>query len=176
MMLAVSAQGRLVIHTVVRTLCSVVLATALYYLLPLDRAADLFTVTFLVVGLVVLVTVMVWQVRGILRSPNPLLRAIEGLAVSIPFYLLLFSAVYFLMARASDGTFNEALTRTDALYFTVTVFATVGFGDIAATSQAARLIVTFQMLVNLVLIGAGLRIVVGAVRVARGRDAPSPTP
>jgi hypothetical protein len=169
-MLAVPAQRRLVILTVVRTVFSVVLATVLYYVLPLDRAADLFTVAFLVVGLVVLVVVMVWQIRGILRSPNPLLRAIEGLAVSIPFYLLLFSAVYFLMARASDGNFNEALTRTDALYFTVTVFATVGFGDIAATSQGARLIVTFQMLVNLVLIGAGLRIVVGAVRVARGRD------
>jgi hypothetical protein len=34
------------------------------------------------------------------------------------------------MERASAASFTEPLTRTDALYFSVTVFSTVGFGDI----------------------------------------------
>jgi hypothetical protein len=37
------------------------------------------------------------------------------------------------MAQADTDNFNvHALTRTDSLYFTITVFATVGFGDITA--------------------------------------------
>jgi voltage-gated potassium channel len=37
------------------------------------------------------------------------------------------------------------MTHTDALYFTVTVFATVGFGDITARTDTARLLVTVQI-------------------------------
>jgi hypothetical protein len=39
---------------------------------------------------------------------------------------------------------GRLLTRTDALYFTVTVFSTVGFGDITAKTETARLVVTGQ--------------------------------
>ena len=35
---------------------------------------------------------------------------------------------------------NERRIGRSALYFTVTVFATVGFGDITATSQVARVV------------------------------------
>jgi hypothetical protein len=50
------------------------------------------------------------------------------------------------MAGMSASAFGERLTHTDGLYFTVTVFSTVGFGDITAKSQAARLVVTGQMI------------------------------
>ena len=47
------------------------------------------------------------------------------------------------MAQADPANFStHTLTRTDALYFTITIFATVGFGDISATSQSARLLVS----------------------------------
>jgi hypothetical protein len=49
------------------------------------------------------------------------------------------------------------------------VLGTVGFGDIAATSQAARVVVTVQILADLALIGAGVRVVLAAVQ--RGRAA-----
>jgi len=39
-------------------------------------------------------------------------------------------------------------------YFTVTVFSTVGFGDITAKTEAARLVVTGQMIVDLVASGS----------------------
>ena len=65
----------------------------------------------------------------------------------MPLFLLLFASAYLTMAHANPANFNtHPLTRTDVLYFTVTVFSTVGFGDISAVSQSARLVVTAQML------------------------------
>jgi voltage-gated potassium channel len=72
------------------------------------------------------------------------------------------------MAAISASNFSEPLTRTDALYFTVTVFSTVGFGDITAKTEAARLVVTGQMIADLVVIGLAVKVIVGAVK--RGRQ------
>jgi putative Mn2+ efflux pump MntP len=74
------------------------------------------------------------------------------------------------MGGISEGNFNQPLTRTDALYFTVTVFATVGFGDIVATTQGARLVVMGQMVAGIVIIGLGARIIVDAVKRGQQRQ------
>jgi hypothetical protein len=74
------------------------------------------------------------------------------------------------MAAITASNFSEPLTRTDALYFTVTVFATVGFGDITAKTEAARLVVTGQMIVDLVAIGLAVKVIVGAVKQGRQRQ------
>jgi hypothetical protein len=63
----------------------------------------------------------------------------------------------------SASNFGEPLTHTDALYFTVTVFSTTGFGEITAKTEAARLVVTAQMIADLLIIGLGLRVILGAV-------------
>jgi hypothetical protein len=72
------------------------------------------------------------------------------------------------MDTISASSFTQPLTHTDALYFTVTVFATVGFGDITAKTETARLVVTGQMAVDLVIIGVGAKIILGAI--TRGRQ------
>ena len=71
--------------------------------------------------------------------------------------------------RNSAASFTQPLTRTDALYFTVTVFTTVGFGDITAKSETARVVLIVQMLGDLVLLGAGARVLLGAVQHSRER-------
>jgi Ion channel len=81
---------------------------------------------------------------------------------------VLFASTYFLMERASAASFTQPLTRTDALYFTVTVFSTVGFGDISPKSEAARVVLIVQMLADLVLLGTGIKLLLGAVQ--RGRE------
>jgi voltage-gated potassium channel len=116
---------------------------------------------------------MVWQVRAIAGSRYPGLRAAEALGLIIPFYLVLFASTYFLMERASAASFTQPLTRTDALYFTVTVFSTVGFGDITAKSETARVVLIVQMLADLAVLGTGLRVLPGAVQ--RGRERGSDT-
>ena len=164
---------RLIVRAVLRGLVVTTVLVALYYLLPLDRPLDTGTAIRLLIGLLVFVGVTVWQVRAITGARFPGLRAAETLGFIVPFYLLLFASTYYLMERASVANFTQTLTRTDALYFSVTVFTTVGFGDIAAKSETARVVLIVQMLADLALLGAGARVLLGAVR--RGQQRRSDT-
>ncbi len=144
---------------------------AVYYLAPLSRLSDVPLALSLVVGLIALTAVASWQLKTVVRARHPGIRAIQALATTAPLFLLLFAASYFLMAQADADSFTaHPLTRTDTLYFTVTVFSTVGFGDISAASQAARVLVIVQMILDLLVLGLGIRVFAGAVQ--RGRERP----
>jgi len=169
-----AVRRHLILHALLRPLATTVLFVALYYLLPLDRVRVHLAV-ILVVGILIVLTVGAWQLRAITRSRYPAVRAIDALATTAPLFLLLFAATYYVTARTSPGSFNpDHLTRTDTLYFTVTTFSTVGFGDITAASQAARLVVTVQMLLDLVVLGLGIRAFVAAVQMGRARSPADP--
>lgn len=140
---------------------------AIYYLLPLDRTSSGGAIALLAAGLLALVGLIAFQVRAIIRAEYPVLRAVGALATSAPLFLLLFSGTYFVLGALSASNFSEPLTRTDALYFTVTVFATVGFGDITATSQPARALVMGQMVAGIVIVGLGARIIIDAIKHGR---------
>jgi ion channel len=163
-----SAPVRAMVQTGLRALGTTAALVAIYYLLPLDHASTWVAATTLVIGLVAFITLVIFQVRSILRSRFPRLRAVEALATSLPLFLLLFSGTYVVLAAVSASNFGQKLTHTDALYFTVTVFTTVGFGDITAKSEGARLLVTAQMTADLVVLGIGAKIILGAV--TRGRQ------
>src|SRR5215472_7761688 len=152
---------------------SAVLLTV-YYLLPLNHSARWAAVTELVIGLVVLLGLVAYQVRAISGSRFPGLRALEALGVTVPLFLLLFASTYVVMAALSAHSFSQPMNHTDALYFTVTVFATVGFGDITATTATARLVVTGQMIIDLVILGVGARVILGAVSRGRQRQPSEP--
>ena len=85
----------------------------------------------------------------------------------VPLYVLLFATTHFLMARANHTTFDGPLTRTDAMYFSFTIFTTVGFGDITAKNEAARLVVTRQMWLDLVFLGLVVRRVGSAIKISQ---------
>jgi voltage-gated potassium channel len=162
---------------IVRTVLIVTGVVVLYYLLPLNRPFDHWTVIELVLGLVVLGLLVAWEIRAITRAQYPALRGVEAMGLIIPVFLLLFAAGYEILYTSDRSAFTEALTRTDTLYFVVTVFATVGFGDIAPVSEAARVLTTVQMLGDLLLIGLVLRMVLGAVQQGRRRvTAPADDP
>jgi hypothetical protein len=128
----------------------------------------------LVVGLLVFAAVVTVQAWRIATSPYPRLRAVEALATAVPLFLLMFAASYYLLAHNSARSFSEPLDRTGALYFTVTVFSTVGFGDITPTSTGARVATMLQMLADLAIFGIVARVLVGAVS-AGLRRRPAPT-
>ncbi|MFF9277009.1 potassium channel family protein [Streptomyces griseosporeus] len=142
-----------------------------YYLLPLDRPDRAAATAILVCGLLAVAGVFAWEVRIIVQAPNPRLKAVEALAVTVVLYLVLFAGTYYLLNRSAPGSFSEPLTKTDALYFTLTTFTTVGYGDISATSQAARVATMFQMAGGLVVVGVAARILAQAVETGlRRRD------
>ena len=166
---------RLAARSVVRSFLVSAAIFAVYALLPLSRPVDVLTVLELVVGLVAVGALILWDLRAIARSDHPRLRAVETLATVVPLFLVLFSSIYFLMERSDDGSFSTPLTRVDALYLSVTVLCTVGFGDITARSDVARAMVMTQMLVDLAFVGLVARVLVGVVRQRRqdlGRGEP----
>jgi len=163
--------SRKVAWTMLRAAGTVAALIAIYYLLPLTRAsAAPAVVTILIIGLVAFMVLVAFHVRSIMRSPFPQLRAVEALAVNVPLFLLLFAATYVALAALSVKSFGEHLSHTDGLYFTVTVFSTVGFGDITAKTETARLLVTGQMIADLIILGLAIKVVVGAVKHSRQRQ------
>lgn len=160
----------MIVWAVLRIVGSITALVAVYYAVPLEHSSTGTTVTILVIGLAVFIALVAFQVRSIIRSPFPGLRAIEALATSVPLFLLLFAASYVAMSAMSGSNFDGRLTHTDGLYFTVTVFSTVGFGDVTAKTQAARLVVTGQMIADLVILGLAIKIIVGAVKRGRQRQ------
>jgi len=151
-----------VVRSLLRAAGSTAALVALYYLLPLDHSAHWAAVTMLSVGLAALVTLIAFQVRWIIASPFPGLRALEALATSVPLFLLLFASAYVVMGAFAARNFCQPMNHTNALYFTV-------------KTEAARLVVTGQMIVDLIIIGLGARVILGAVTRGRQRRLPPGT-
>ncbi|MGE7385858.1 potassium channel family protein [Streptomyces sp. NPDC004126] len=162
--------GRVVVlGHLLRAVGSGVVVTCLYYAAPLDYGFGVAAVAALAGGLLLFGGLVVWQVGAIARSAYPRLRALEAVGTAVPLFLVLFSATYFLLSRDRPGSFSEPLTRTDALYFTVTVFATVGFGDIAPVDGTGRVLATVQMVANLIVVGLVAKVLFGAVETGLAR-------
>jgi len=162
---------RVLALALLRALLYAIVLVALYYLLPFDDEWRLSSGLLIVLAMALFVAVLIWQIRKVLTSRHPGVRAIEALAMTLPLFLLLFATTYFLMSLHGSGTFSqEDLSRTDALYFTITMFATVGFGDISPVSQSARVVVMLQMLLDLVILGVGVNAFVSAAKLGRKRQ------
>jgi voltage-gated potassium channel len=152
------------IKALIQVVVSIVLMGAIYFLLPTDDRGPSSDGPWLLLELVLFSLIVAVQVPAIVRADHPILRAVVALGVVVPLYLLIFARVYLSGSLSSPASFNEPLDHQTALYFTVTVFATVGFGDIVAKTDTMRMLVTAQMLVNLIVVGAGIRILVSAAR------------
>jgi voltage-gated potassium channel len=161
---------RVVAKGVARALAAFVAVLAIYFLAPLDRLAEVSPYLSLPLALVGFTALIGVYVRSILRTDYPGVRALEALATCIPLFLVIFATTYYAAGLANPSWFSEPMSKIDSLYFTVTVFTTVGFGDIVATSPTMRGTVTLQMGADLIVIGAGLRIILGAVQEARQRQ------
>lgn len=154
----------------------------LYYLLPLEGPYRAGTVAVLAIGVLLVFGLVAWQTRAITQSRYPRLKGVETLVAAFFLFIVLFAAAYDLMDATQSQAFTQTMNRTDALYYTMTVFSTVGFGDIAPRSESARVVTMVQMLGDLLLLGVAVRVILGAVQVglrrfargmAPGDDAPT---
>jgi len=150
---------RLTVFVLVRIVLPLALMFAAYYLIPTgSRGQEGSDLPWLILDLIVFSIIAGVQVPAIIKAKHPILRAVEALAILIPLFLLMFAHIYLSNSLANPPAFNLPLDHTTALYFTVTVFATVGFGDIVAQTNNMRLLVTVQMLLNLAVLGVLIRL------------------
>ena len=135
----------------------------IYFTIPLEtRGGQWSAVIKLIVGMAIYGVVMYFEIRGIVRSEYPTLKSAEALALAIVFFLSIFAGVYVELSHISPASFTEHLSRTAALYFTIVTFGTVGYGDIAAKSDVARLIVSIQVLIDLAFLALTVRLILNA--------------
>ena len=120
------------------------------------------------VAAAVFIAVLLLEVRGITRAKHPMLRAGVAMAVVIPLFLIFFAWIYVNMSNSDPATFAGPMSKVTALYFTITVFSTVGFGDITAHTDLARLVVSFQMIADLAVIAIVVRLIFGVASQAVG--------
>jgi voltage-gated potassium channel len=146
----------------------------MYYLLPLSaRNLGAGSILLLILAAIAFGAVLAWQVREIFRAEMPGLRAVQAIVVAAPLFITGYAALYVILSE-SVGGFTEQLTRTSALYFTVVVFSSVGFGDITPKSDVSRLVVTSQMLADLVFVAVVVRLFFGAYKMSLQRRRSDP--
>jgi len=160
----------------------VVLATAGYYLVPVPHQMRESSWAILfgcgVAALGILIALAIWRLLGAGEQVR-----VRALVLLLVLTVLFFSWCDDSVARI-PGQFVDLHTKTDALYFTVSTVATVGFGDVHAAGQLARAAVTVQIVFNLVFLGAALTMISGFVRerarrhraAGAGSDGVSPAP
>lgn len=167
---------RMLGHTTV----TLFLATVTFYVVPLrfDRA-DAWTVGRLVGASLVLGLLLVFfrvQGRWSSRRQSEDYVRIQWLLTALYALVLIFALVYAVVAVQVPGQFDGLENRTDALYFSVTLVATVGFGDIHPVGGAARLLATAHMVFNLIYLGTAIRMLVGRASAPSTSDEPGPAP
>jgi voltage-gated potassium channel len=148
-----------------------VLIVGAFFVLPIGHESGLRATVRLGADIALIGAVLAWQIRRITVAELPELRAVEALGIVIAVFLVAFSAIYLSMSHQAASTFTQPLDHARALYFTITIFSTVGFGDITPRTDAARLIVSAQMLLDLAIIGVVVRLLLNA---ARSRIDPAP--
>jgi hypothetical protein len=141
-----------------------------YYTIPIVPHPHSSVWWRLVIGIGVVAVVLSHEINAILRHGRPMRRAIIALAVILPLFVVMFSWLYLTLSRSTPGAFSTLMTRTKALYFTITVLSTVGFGDIVPRTDPARLVVCVQMVLDLALFAVVVRLILGAASRAVSRQ------
>ncbi|MFN8172742.1 MAG: potassium channel family protein [Candidatus Nanopelagicales bacterium] len=111
------------------------------------------------------------QVRLVAQARFPTLRAVEALILVAAMFLALFSMIYVMVSLNDPPAFTEPLDPFTGYYFSLTVLATVGFGDITPVTTLARSITMVQMALDLAFIAVVIRVFTTSARralIARG--------
>jgi hypothetical protein len=147
---------RLLVAAIVRVLAVVAGVLVGYLLIPVEGAEALAGL-LACVGIVIILVVFARQISRVSRSRRPVLAAVEALVLVFGLFLCFFSLLYVSLSTSDPGAFTQGIDKVAGLYFTTTVLTTVGFGDISAVSQTARVMVTLQMVLGMVLIGTAFK-------------------
>lgn len=145
----------------------------LYFTFPLDpRRAPVGVAVGILASVIAMVGVTVVVVMEIRREERRLTAL--HLVLALEAMLTAFSAAYYVVSSTDAGQFEGLATRLDSLYFSMTTLSTVGFGDVHASGQLARGLVTAQIAFNLIFLGAFAGLLQDSIR--QRRHAPAEPP
>jgi hypothetical protein len=150
----------------------VVALVAAYFLVPLEGSIGVRLAAY-AAGLALVTLVVVRQLRRHVRSRDADIR-VDSLALAIVLAILLFALTYFAVDTAEPGELNDLKTRIDALYFSLTVATTTGFGDVSAQGQLARVLVSVQLVFNIVILATAAPLLTRTIRSRRISQAQRP--
>lgn len=165
------AQRAAIGRSVARTVLVLFGVTAVFLLLPVQAfnlSDTIRIVAVFLIGLAGIAFLIVWQVMAYRDAKISGRARLQGLIVALYVAVLFFALSYYLMALSGPEQIAGLKTRMDALYFSLTIMSTVGFGDVHAESQASRAIVSLHLAFNLLFVSL-------AVAAARAAGLPGDT-
>ncbi|SCG71916.1 potassium channel family protein [Micromonospora humi] len=148
-----------------------------YFLVPVEADPNGLRLALRSIGTLVLVAVVAFlvtgQVRRQLTRDQPTGReedrALTRLAVALIAGLLVFALADYVVANTRPGEFVGLRTRVDALYFALATLTTIGYGDVHAHGQIARVAVCAQMVFSIGVVATGASVVVRQMTQRSGR-------
>jgi voltage-gated potassium channel len=155
-------------------------ALLFYYFVPIgNEEHPVWRWAVFVVGLGVLIYLIARQMsKQLAAGSDPGVKIRSLIALLFP-VVVLFALAYYVIQITDPTQFNGLETRTDSLYFTVITLGTVGYGDVHAVGQVARVVTMIQVAFDLVVIGALIavatsrfQVVPRAARIGRDRKVP----
>lgn len=145
----------------------VALLLILYALVPHNEAGiSTHVLVIFVVGVLFFTAVLIYLV---VRSDyadipeNNWLRLVATLIALIA-SLIFFALTYDQIAYSDPTQFVGIQTFVDSLYFTLATTLTVGYGDIHAAGQLARIMVIIQMIFTVIVLAASARSIGGIIQ------------
>ena len=165
---------------ILRSSLTVLAMLALYAVIPVPghRAPMGLTVLLALAGLGGLTFAFVTLANRARESTDQTAVRLEAV-VAVLYGFIVFTSLVYLALASSKGQFTGLHNRVDALYFTMSTIATVGFGDVHATGEVSRAVVTVQIFLDLIIVALVARIILPSVvdsRTPAGAAEKSPPP
>ena len=145
----------------VRSAATLACALVVYYGLPLrvEHLSDAVRLVLLIGGVTGLVWLVGRQVRHFVAKPADAGTRLLGVLTVLYAVIVFFALSYYLIQRNMTEQFDGLSSRTDALYYTVVTLGTVGYGDVHAVGQVARVVTLVQITFDFVVIGVLVAVV-----------------
>ena len=172
-----SVSRRVLVVTAIRVLTILGVTLLAYALVPIEgRDAARAAFVAALIGISALMTIFARQMSRVSRARHPVLAAVEALSLVFGLFTCFFALVYVSMSTGDVAAFSEPISKTAGIYFTMTVLTTVGFGDITAASDLARVFVTIQMVMGAVLVAVAVKALAFSAKHARAHPHESGPP
>jgi voltage-gated potassium channel len=148
----------------VRLALALVLVLGAYAVVPTSdpfntgSLARLSTVVVLLVGSA---WVMIRQLRLSAFDGD---RNIDGLLLAVVIMTVTFALTFYLLEMRDPGQVAHLNTKVDALYFTASTILTIGYGDVHAVGQTARVLVLIQMVFDVVFVATAATMLTSRLR------------